>query len=458
MARRRKEIFAHNNRYEGNIFKRFGRWFGKLKGWQKGILIGLTVILIVAIGVASYVFAKLGLLDRVKLNEKELSCVDVDGYINILLLGVDSRDMDNIQGSGADAIMILSIKEETGEVKLLSVYRDTYMKMGDEDTYDKITNANRIGGPSMTIKSLNQAMDLNISKFVVVNFKAVTDLVDQVGGVTVDVQEEEIPQLNKYTIQTAENIGKEKYNLVEKAGKQTLEGVQAVSYGRIRKGVGDDFKRTERMRIVLTKVFEKLKDMSLGELDDLLDLMLPQVQTNLGNGDMLGLAARLTNFKIEGSKGWPYDVTGGMIGKVSYVFPDDLVSNTTKLHQEMFGQKDYKPSQTVTTINDAIISDLNGSTITNQEPIDTSGDANVDNGNTDQNTGANGSGDNSGGGSNSGGNTGGNGNGGGNNGGGSDKPKPDPTPDPEPTPEPEPTPDPAPDPTPDSGATTTQSE
>lgn len=236
MARHQKDIFAQNNKYEGNIFKRIGRWFGRLKGWQKGLLIGLLVIIIIVAGIASYAFSKLGLLDRVELNEKELSCVDVDGYINILLLGVDSRDMDNIDGSGADAIMILSIKEETGEVKLMSVYRDTYLKFGDTDTYGKITDANRYGGPQMMIQSLNQAMDMDISKFVVVNFKAVADLVDAVGGITVDVQEEEIQQLNKYTIQTAENIGKESYNLVEQAGEQTLEGVQAVSYGRIRKG------------------------------------------------------------------------------------------------------------------------------------------------------------------------------------------------------------------------------
>ena len=124
----------------------------------------------------------------------------------------------------------------------------------------------------------------------------------------------------------------------------------------------------------------------------------------------MGLAGRLTNFKISGSTGWPYDVTGGYIGQTSYVFPDDLVSNTTKLHQEIFSQKDYKPSETVQAINDAIISDLNGN-VSDQQPIDTNGDANADNGNTDQNTGANGSGDNSGNGNNSGGNSGGNGNG-----------------------------------------------
>ena len=254
MSRRQNEIFAHNNKYERNIFKRFGRWFRNLKGWQKGILITLVVVLIIAVGIATYVFAKLGMIDRVNIDEKELSCVDVDGYVNILLLGVDSRDMDNIEGSGADAIMILSLKEDTGEIRLMSVYRDTYLKFGDTDTYGKITDANRYGGPAMMMSSLNQAMDLNISKFAVVNFKAVADLVNAVGGITVDVQEEEIEQLNKYTIQTANNIGQKTYQLVEKAGEQNLEGVQAVSYGRIRKGVGDDYKRTERMRVVLTEV------------------------------------------------------------------------------------------------------------------------------------------------------------------------------------------------------------
>ncbi len=364
MAKHQKDIFSQNNRYEGNIFRRIGRWFGRLKGWQKGLLIGLLVLIILVVGIASYAFSKLGLMDRVKLDETELSCVDVDGYINILLLGVDSRDMDNIEGAGADAIMILSIKEETGEVKLMSVYRDTYLKFGDTDTYGKITDANRYGGAQMMIQSLNQAMDLNISKFVVVNFKAVADLVDAVGGITVDVQEEEIQQLNKYTIQTAENIGKESYQLVEQAGEQTLEGVQAVSYGRIRKGVGDDYKRTERMRTVLSLVFEKLKTMSIGQLNDMLDLMLPQVKTNLSNSDMLGLASRLVDFNIKSGEGWPYHVSGGYLNSISYVFPDDLLTNTIELHEKMFGQENYEPTETVQAISSTIAATLNGSDVT----------------------------------------------------------------------------------------------
>lgn len=434
MARRRNEIFAHNNKYEGNIFKRIGRWFGKLKGWQKGVFIALILVLIIAIAAAGFVLAKLGKIGRLNIDETKLSCVDVDGYINILLLGVDSRDMENIEGSGADAIMILSIKEETGEVKLMSVYRDTYMKFGDTDTYGKITDANRYGGPAMVMKSLNQAMDLNISKFAVVNFKSVSDLVNAVGGITVDVQEEEIFQLNKYTAQTAHNIGQKEYKLVETAGEQKLEGVQAVSYGRIRKGVGDDYKRTERMRIVLTKVFEELKTMNASKLNKILDLMLPQVKTNLSNSDMLGLAARMIDFNISTGAGWPYYVTGGYIGEVSYVFPDDLVKNTTELHQKMFGQEDYVPSETVQMIHNTIIGNLNNS-VTNQKPIDTGQGESTAGENDDENSGDN---------------TGGN-QGNGNSGGGSVEPEPEPTPEPtpEPEPEPEPTPTPTPEPTPD---------
>jgi LCP family protein required for cell wall assembly len=203
----------------------------------------------------------------------------------------------------------------------------------------------------MTMKSLNQAMDLNIENYVVVNFKAVADLVDAVGGITVDVQDYEIQQLNKYTIQTAKNIGREKYQTVTAAGTQILDGCQAVSYSRIRKGVGDDFKRTERMRIVLTKTFNKMKTMSFSEIKGLLELMTPQVKTNLDMNNILALAGKLPSFNIQGSVGWPYNVTAGYIGKTSYVLPVNLAANATKLHQELFLQEDYVPSALLNSIS-----------------------------------------------------------------------------------------------------------
>ena len=155
--------------------------------------------LIVGIVVYGYMNSLVNQMHEPTPDDYDLSLVDVDGYINILLLGVDSRDMDNIKGTRSDMIMIASINKDTYDVKLTSVYRDTYLKLGDTSTYDKITHACVYGGPEMTMKSLNQAMDIDLSNYIVVNFKTVADVVDAVGGITVDVQDYEIYQLNKYT-------------------------------------------------------------------------------------------------------------------------------------------------------------------------------------------------------------------------------------------------------------------
>ncbi|MCI8610163.1 MAG: hypothetical protein HFE73_11005 [Firmicutes bacterium] len=354
-------------------------WFKNLKTWKKAALLTALVVILAAIIIVAMVYGYVNdAVDQMHEPTPEsydLSLVDVDGYINILLLGVDSRNMNNINGTRSDAIMIVSINKDTNDVKVISVYRDTFLKMGDTGSFDKITHACAYGGPELSIKSLNQAMDLNISNYVVVNFKAVADLVDAVGGITVNVEDYEIQQLNKYTIQTANNIGRENYKLVEAAGTQTLEGVQAVSYGRIRKGVGDDFKRTERMRTVLTLVFNKMKTMSFSEIKGLIDMMIPQVKTNLDMGDILGLAYRLPSFNIIGSVGWPYNVTSGYIGGVSYVLPQDLVANTTKLHQEVFGQSDYVPSAVLTAIAGELATRIQGARdsneISGEKPVDT---------------------------------------------------------------------------------------
>ena len=282
--------------------KTFKQWICGLKTWQK-ITLAVATVLVLALlilGIVAYGYLN-SIVDEMHEPTPEnydLSLVDVDGYINILLLGVDSRDMSNLKGTRSDMIMIASINKDTNDVKLTSVYRDTYLKLGDTSTYDKITHACVYGGPEMTMKSLNQAMDLNITNYAIVNFKAVADLVDAVGGITVDVQQAEIYQLNKYTKRTAKNIGRKNYNLVSEPGVQTLEGVQAVSYGRIRKGVGDDFKRTERMRIVVSKVFEKAKAMPFSDLKKIIKMMVPQVKTNLKMNDILALGIRLPQYNI----------------------------------------------------------------------------------------------------------------------------------------------------------------
>ena len=367
--------------------KNFKQWVGSLKTWQKITILAATIVvlalIIVGIVVYGYFNGIVNEMHEPTPEDYDLSLVDVDGYINILLLGVDSRDMSDIKGTRSDMIMIASINKETNDVKLTSVYRDTFLKLGDTSTYDKITHACVYGGPEMTMKSLNQAMDLNITNYAIVNFKAVADLVDAIGGITVDVQQGEIYQLNKYTAATARNIGRKNYNLVKEPGVQTLEGVQAVSYGRIRKGVGDDFKRTERMRIVVSKVFEKAKTMTFSDLKKIIDMMVPQVKTSLKMNDILALGIRLPQYNISTGSGWPYKWSTGTINKVSYVFPVGLASNTIMLHQEVFGQMNYVPSATVNAISNEIVARIEAARKANEIENEKEGESQLDDNLTD---------------------------------------------------------------------------
>ena len=331
-----------------------------LKRWQKILIVILIVVAVLGVTAYTayrmYVNSKLDKINRVSVDPKNLSCVDVDGYANIVLLGVDTRNMKkkNLQGANTDCIVIVSMNEKTKKVNLISVYRDTYLRINGTITYEKVNSAFANGGAASTMKTLNEAADLNISKYVLFNFKMVSDMVNSVGGIEVNVKKAEIQQLNKYTKETAKSIGQKKYKRVKKPGLQTLEGVQAVSYGRIRKGVGDDFKRTNRMRIVMSKVLGKLKKASFSELNDVMDTCMKQCETNLSNNDLLALAQRLSKVEINKSVGWPYNVTVGSLNGISYVFPAQLDKNVIRLHKALFEQENYKVSENVTVISNQI--------------------------------------------------------------------------------------------------------
>lgn len=349
MSRReRKELEKHKKK------SRFGTWFKNLKTWKKVLCIVLPIILILAGSVTAFLLSQLNKIQKESIDPSKLSIVDVDGYTNILMLGVDARDINNLADSRSDAIMVISINDKTNDVKLISIYRDTYLKMGEESVYDKVTHAFARGGPELSVKTINQALDLDIQNYVVFNFKVVADIIDQIGGVEIDVKQEEIYPLNDYAQETAEIIGRKECPEVTHPGKQTLVGVQAVSYGRIRKGVGDDFKRTERMRTVLTIAADKVKTLNASQISDLIDVATPQVKTTLSNSDIISLALNATNYKISGSIGFPYEKDSDMLDGVSYVYPINLASDVKKLHQEAFGQQNYKISDLCKQISDHI--------------------------------------------------------------------------------------------------------
>ena len=353
-----------------NFYKRKEREEGKMtnkktkkkrKGLKIfGIIVLILIIMLGAIVGAGYWFIsdKFSKMQQVDINEEELNVSaqaeeNLSEYRNIAIFGVDSRSNNLEQGNRSDCIIIASINNKTKEVRLISVYRDTYVQI-EGHGLDKITHAYSYGSAPLAIKTLNTNLDLNIKEFVTVNFDSVAEAVDQLGGVNINIEsQEELKYLNSYIDETAKVTGKSNAK-VSGTGRQHLNGVQAVAYSRIRYTAGGDYKRTERMRTVIEAMVDKIKTKSIGEINSFIDFMMPKVYTNITAGDIISLLPSVASFKIGESLGWPYNTKGITLDRW-YGVPITLESNVTKLHQELFGETDYTPTQDVKTISNQII-------------------------------------------------------------------------------------------------------
>lgn len=353
--------------YERNKEREEENNMRKKKKMNKGIKIFLIillvlVIIIVGLGVAGYTFVngKIGKMQKedidttaVGINEETKQ--ELKGYRNIALLGIDSRADDYGLGNRSDCMIIASINQETNAVKLISVYRDTYVYVTENGTkrLDKITHAYSYGGAQNTLKSLNEAMDLNITEFVTVNFDAVIAAVDSLGGVYIDIDKSEIKYVNDYIDATSESSGVKSSHITH-SGRQKLDGVQAVSYTRVRYTAGGDYKRTERMRTVVEAMLSKAKTLNVGQLNSFADTILPKIRTNISTSEIWGLIPKLASFKVTESIGWPYDTKGITLDRW-YGVPVTLKSNVERLHKEAFEQEDYEASDTVKEMSAAIV-------------------------------------------------------------------------------------------------------
>ena len=232
-------------------------------GKKIGAILGGTLVTVAAIG-AVIVASKLS-----KINTRG------SGYLNVALFGVDSRDNDLDKGTRSDTIMIASLNKKTMKVKIASIYRDTLSEQED-GTLNKINAAYSYGGPEGALSVLNKNLDMNIEHYVTVNFNSMIDVVDSVGGIDIDVQEDEMPYICGYVQEIMKVTGKLSPGVTE-PGTQTLNGVQATAYARIRYTAGDDFKRAERQRAVLQKVVEKLQQASPAQLNKIIDKVFPEI-------------------------------------------------------------------------------------------------------------------------------------------------------------------------------------
>ncbi|MDD3137453.1 MAG: LCP family protein [Lachnospiraceae bacterium] len=334
----------------------------KKKKRKRAILVTIELFILAILGVGAYGMFKLDKIDTKKLNEKNLEAYhDTGPYTNIALFGLDSREGEVEGGVQSDAMMIASINNKTSEVKLISVYRDTLLQQADGG-YNKANSAYNTGGPEEAIALLNRNLDLDIKKYVSVNFDVMIDVIDALGGVQIDVAEEEISEINGYAQEVIKVTGVDSEGVFE-PGVQTLNGVQATAYARIRhvKGntSGNDFGRTERQRAVLEQIFQKAQSANVITLNKLIDKVLPKCSTNFTSLELMGVAANVMNYKVGGTTGFPFDVTTSEdVMKhegISFVVPVGFASNVQQLHEYLFADKSYVASDKVTEVNNDII-------------------------------------------------------------------------------------------------------
>ncbi|MFQ6959259.1 LCP family protein [Clostridium sp. D5] len=338
--------------------RRAKRGFASWAVWKKALAIaGGTVVLLTTAGVA-FAASKLGKLETTTLDASKLNIsTEVEhnetGYLNVALFGLDTREGMPEEGERSDTIIIASLNRENKEVRLCSVFRDTLLQQ-DDGSYNKANAAYSFGGPEEAIAMLNKNLDMDIQHYVTVNFNALVDVVDELGGIELDLTPEEVFWTNGYCTETSRVTGKTTTELTQ-PGKQILDGVQATSYCRIRYTTGDDFKRAERQRTVLEQIVKKAQTADLSTINRIIDKVFPKIETNFSLTEILAYAKDAFAYNLTEMSGFPFDnSTASLSGVGSSVIPETLQSNVLQLHEFFFGNDGYSPSSTVASISTEI--------------------------------------------------------------------------------------------------------
>lgn len=276
-----------------------------------------------------------------------------DGYWTIAVFGVDSRDGNTGKGALSDVEMLCSIHRKTGEIRLLSVFRDTYLRIDQKEDFDKINEAYFLGGPEQAIKALEDNLDLQIDDYATFNWKAVVDAINVLGGVDIDITDKEFSYINSFITETVNSTGVGSYQL-EHSGMNHLDGVQAVAYARLRL-MDTDFNRTERQRKVLGQAMEKAKNSDLKTLTTLIGTVYPQTKTSIGVDNLAGMAKNAKKYYISQTSGFPFSHQEIKIGKKACVVPTTLESNVIQLHSFLYNTENYVPSENLKSISTHII-------------------------------------------------------------------------------------------------------
>lgn len=298
-------------------------------------------------------------ISKVEMNEEVVQTQVAKGYQLIALVGVNPAD-GGLDYNNSDTMIIACINNDTKEVSLVSLYRDTYLRIGqDEDgngIYNKANAAYARYGPEGMISMMNKNLDLNISDYVAIDFSALVEVVDALGGIDITLTHDEIVHMNNYCVSVSEYTGKDYEELdPDQPGTYTLNGVQATSYARIRYTAGLDFKRTQRQRLVITKIMEKAKNANLSELNDIMDAVFPMIKTSFSKADIIKLGSSILSYEIGETTGFPFSHYLDVVDDLDCVVPVTLEYNVKELHKLLFGEEDYQISSELKAYNDRIV-------------------------------------------------------------------------------------------------------
>ena len=330
---------------------------------RKIILFILEMFVLISLAVLLFIVVKLSKIEKNEINMENISINEdlseetqeiLASYQTIALFGLDNRSTGSLSRGRSDVIMLAVIDNETHEVRLVSVYRDSYLDTGN-GKFQKCNAAYAKGGPEQAISMLNTNLDLSITDYITVDFSAIVECVDLLGGVELEITNDEAILMIGY-IQEINRITGHNSSAPPTGGTYVLDGVQACAYARIRYGGGDDYRRTERQRAVLAAMVQKAQGASLATLNRLIDQVFGDIQTSFTNAELLGLAATIFQYQIGDTSGFPYEKTTRRYSGVGdVVIPCDLSSNVAQLHEFLYHGTTYVPSSTVQANSTTII-------------------------------------------------------------------------------------------------------
>ena len=354
------------------------------KSKTKKILFAVEIIVLLLFIGGLYVYGQLNskldkinqpVLDdsKIKVNQEVQDSIDsqestLTGYTTYALFGIDHRDKNTaLGGENSDTIIIASVNNDTKDVKLVSVYRDTLLNLGN-DTYSKANAAYAYGEAEQAITMLNTNLDLNISEYATVIFNALTTIIDDLGGLDMDMSYAEIVHMNNYCVETSEETGKD-YTPIELPDRPDdieavqyhyhLNGVQATSYCRIRYTASLDMGRTERQRRVIQMIVSKAKSAGLGKIFKIMDDVFPMVTTSMTKDEILQLLPTLIGYSVDDTTGFPTSYKFSNV-KGSIIVPTTLETNVIELHKFLYGDEAYTPSATVKANSEKILEIVGG--------------------------------------------------------------------------------------------------